>query len=330
MPSGSPGALIKPQTKPTPPTRPTPHAVWALCIPLVHAGLITSCAVVYLEIDHAWKWAPIAVLIGLTAWMNHVALTQLHEAAHGALSKHRLVNEIQGVLIGTLALTPLSIYRYVHARHHAHLGRERDPEFWPYNLPGSPRALRVGYALLELTVGWLFTPALYSVRSALSWSSIPARHRPRILLEWGVLVTAWAAILWVITVNAWWPVATVSFFAPAWLAGVLQTVRKFIEHLGMHGETIASMTRTVVYQRPVGKLASASQLHVDHHGTHHRHARIPYFDLPEHTPAVYGRERLFRSHLEACLDMLPHLLDPKVGPQWLRPAENEPQAQAKV
>jgi hypothetical protein len=88
----------------------------------------------------------------------------------------------------------------------------------------------------------------------------------------------------------------------------------------MHGETIASMTRTVVYRERFGRLASASQLHVDHHGTHHRHARIPYYDLPGHTHAVYGEERLFRSHLEACADMLPHLLDPKVGPQWVRAA----------
>ena len=306
---------------------PTPHAVWGACVPLVHAGLIAGTAAAFLLLAHPAKWILIVPLIGLTAWMNHVALTQLHEAAHGALAKNRVLNELQGVVIGTLALTPLSIYRYVHARHHAHLGRERDPEFWPYNLPCSPRPVRVLYAFLELAIGWVFTPTLYSVRSARSWSSVPARHRPRILIEWVALLAAWSAVLWVITVNGWWVVATVSFFAPAWLTGVLQTLRKFIEHLGMHGETIASMTRTVVYRKRIGRLASASQLHVDHHGTHHRHARIPYYDLPSHTPGVYGEERLFRSHLEACVDMLPHLLDPKVGPQWVRasaPSERAP------
>ncbi|MFM2159360.1 MAG: hypothetical protein RLZZ124_1834, partial [Cyanobacteriota bacterium] len=53
-----------------------------------------------------------------------IALTRLHESAHGMLSRSRALNEAQGILIGTLALTPLSVYRFVHARHHACLGRE--------------------------------------------------------------------------------------------------------------------------------------------------------------------------------------------------------------
>ena len=58
--------------------------------------------------------------------MNHAALTEMHEAGHATLwPGRRRLNELHGVAIGTVALIPLSVYRYVHARHHAHLGRAR-------------------------------------------------------------------------------------------------------------------------------------------------------------------------------------------------------------
>jgi len=304
---------------------PLGHRLWEVANPAVHGALMAATGVLWVQtapIDGggwarpAWVWLCLAPLWGAAVWMNHVALTRLHEAAHGALSPNRVLNELHGVLIGTASFIPLSVYRYVHARHHAHLGRERDPEFWPYNLPGAPRALRVGYAWLELLAGWLVTPLLYSVRTAMSWRSVPGRQHGRLLGEWAFLIAAWAAVLWAVVALGWWRGFVVVFAVPAWGAGVFQTVRKFTEHLGMHGETIASMTRTVAYRGAVGRLASASQFHVDHHGTHLRHARIPYYDLPRVTPEVYGRDRLFRTHLEAIADMAPHLLDPKVGPQW--------------
>lgn len=253
------------------------------------------------------------------AWLDHAALTRLHEAAHGMLSRWRWLNELQGVVIGTASLTPLSVYRYVHARHHAHLGRERDPEFWPYNIPGTPRWVRIVYAWSELSVGWLLTPVLYSLRTASSWKSVPRLQRRRLVAEWVILIGVWGSLLALIDNKGWWEAFLVVHLAPAWLAGTMQTIRKFTEHLGMFGEGIIGLTRTVSYRGTVGRAASASQLHVEHHATHHRYARIPYYALPEATEVVYADAtggRLFRNHFLAFLDMAPHLLNPKVGPQW--------------
>ena len=133
------------------------------------------------------------------------------------------------------------------------------------------------------------------------------------------MFVAWTSALTIVISNGWWTGFVVGFVVPAWAAGTVQTLRKFTEHLGMHGASILAMTRTVAYRGRVGRAASRSQLHVDHHGTHHRYARIPFTDLPEATEIVYGESEaspLFRSHLAAARDMLPHLLDPKVGPQW--------------
>ena len=283
---------------------------------LVHAAATIVCI-------WAWRegWWPLSIAMWpLIIWMNHASLTLLHEAGHGMLAPVRVLNELHGILIGTAALLPLSVYRYVHARHHAHLGRERDPEFWPYNLPGAPRALRLMYAWLELIAGWLVTPLLYSVHTAQSWRIVTRGQRGRILLEWAIIIVTWSALLLLINARGWWAEFTIGFLIPAWGAGTFQTIRKFTEHLGMHGDSIMTMTRTVVYQRLPGKAASRSQLHVDHHGTHHRYARIPYYDLPAATDIVYGGDNArhtFPSHLAAIRDMLPHLLDPKVGPQWI-------------
>jgi fatty acid desaturase len=220
-----------------------------------------------------------------------------------------------------VALTPLSVYRSVHARHHAHLGRERDPEFWPYNLPRAARWVRLVYAWSELAAGWLLTPVLYSVRTAASWGSVPRLQRRRLIAEWAVLIVAWGGLLVLVDAKGWWEGFVVTHLVPAWLAGTMQTIRKFTEHLGMFGEGIIAMTRTVAYRGQIGRAASASQLHVEHHATHHRHARIPYYVLPEATDLIDvegSGGRLFGNHVQAFLDMAPHLLDPRVGPQWRR------------
>ena len=267
---------------------------------------------------------PVTILIWIAiAWMGHAALSRLHESAHRMLYRSRVANELVGVLIGTLALTPLSVYRYVHTQHHKHLGREDDPEFWPYNLPTAARWRRLSYAWLELIVGWIFTPILYSWRTARAWKSLSQGLRRRLLLEWFFLLVVWSAALCLTQALHLWEWFCVGHLAPAWIAGSIQTLRKFTEHLGRFGMTIPDMTRTVIYQGPIGRAASASQLHVEHHGTHHRWPGIPYHRLPEATPIVYGSDwqrRTFPTHWAAICDMLPWLLNPCLGPQWREPS----------
>lgn len=236
----------------------------------VHVALVVVCVAASAE-----GWWPVSVLLWFAiAWMDHAALSRLHEAAHRMLFRSRIGNELTGVMIGTLALTPLSVYRHVHTQHHAHLGREKDPEFWPYNLPGSPRWLRLTYAWLELLAGWIFTPILYSVRTARAWPSMAPVRRGRLLWEWSVLVGFWCAILVAVERTDAWEWFLIGHLAPTWMAGTVQTIRKFTEHLGRFGETILDMTRSVVYSGRVGRAASGSQLHVEHHGAHHRWPRI--------------------------------------------------------
>jgi hypothetical protein len=104
------------------------------------------------------------------------------------------------------------------------------------------------------------------------------------------------------------------------ISGAMQTLNKFEQHLGLHGETVLGLTRTVVDRQKFGELISAAMLYNDYHGTHHRYAKIPYYHLPQATPYALSGARehcpVFPSIVSATVDMLHCLIDPKVGPQW--------------
>ena len=112
-----------------------------------------------------WLAAP---LVLISSHLMHGLLIGFHEASHGHLRKSRLLNEVDGIIIGIFGLTSFSLYRVVHQWHHAYLVSERDEEFWPFVHPRVPRGARVLAAVLELTMGLLFTPYLF-LRTFLRW-----------------------------------------------------------------------------------------------------------------------------------------------------------------
>jgi hypothetical protein len=104
------------------------------------------------------------------------------------------------------------------------------------------------------------------------------------------------------------------------ISGAMQTLNKFEQHLGLHGQTVLGLTRTVVDRHKFAEMISAAMLYNDYHGTHHRYAKIPYYHLPQATPYALSGAReycpVFPSIVSASIDMLHCLIDPQVGPQW--------------
>src|SRR5262249_10365005 len=86
-------------------------------------------------------------------------------------------------------------------------------------------------------------------------------------------------------------------------------------------QSVLGLTRTVIDQRPAGELVSATILYNDYHGTHHRYAKIPYYQLPNATPYTLSNASeecpVFPSVVSATSDMLRRWPAAKVGPQWL-------------
>lgn len=269
---------------------------------------------------NAGLW-PLTIVCWLfTAHIGHSKLIAFHEASHGTLNPNWRVNELQGIIFGTTIFVPLSVYRFVHGQHHAYIGTASDLELWPFVNPEVPRWQRILAAVGELVFGFFYTPVVF-LHGVLTARRIPAAQRRRIILEYAVCVVVWGALIALLTVMGWWKPFLIGYFVQALIAGNLQSLRKFTEHLGLLGDSILTNTRTVVDPSPVGHSLSLSMLHIDYHGTHHRFAKVPYYNLPEATPHVYdGREAavpIFTSYWSAMWDMARSLGNPRVGKQWL-------------
>jgi fatty acid desaturase len=308
----------------------------------IHATTRADIAQLH-EFEHwpaRWMWPMLVALLALQACAAHASqvcwplllllwpaisalmfifVLTFHDASHGRLYPLHWLNEAHGHLIGTFSFTPLAVYRYAHARHHAQLGREGDPELWPFNSPHVSRPLRVLAAAAEIFLGVVYTPLLF-LRSVLVGQLSP-RERRLILQGYIVCAAVWIAILTIVYDFDLWKFFLAASLVPMALSGMLQTLNKFEQHLGLHGETILGLTRTVVDQHPVTELVSAAMIFNDYHGTHHRYAKIPYYHLPHATPYTLASARehcpVFSSVVSATFDMLRCLADPKVGPQWL-------------
>ena len=297
-----------------------PHWVSRAAFPVLAVMFgFTQCALgcaVYRE-NH-WLAVP---LVLISSHLMHGMLVGFHEATHGLLRKNRLLNEIDGIIIGTLSLMSFSLYRAAHQLHHAHLATQRDEELWPFTDPKMPRGARIFAAVCELTMGLFFTPFLF-MRTFLRAGS-PIRNRKlrrRIWWEFALIAVVWTGIL---ATLGWWHAGQYFLWLhviPASLAANMQSVRKYIEHVGLTGSTINGSTRSVVARGWLGRLVSFTLLHEPFHGVHHRHSGLPHAELPRRANVLHPRaddERPpFRSYTRAFLDLVKNLPDPRVGAQW--------------
>ena len=126
------------------------------------------------EEQHCW---PMLLLIcPAISGLMFVFVLSFHDASHGRLYPLHWLNELHGHIVGTFSCVPLAVYRYAHARHHAQLGREGDPELWPFNSPRIARPLRIIAAAAEIFLGVVYTPLLF-LRSVLVGELTPRERR---------------------------------------------------------------------------------------------------------------------------------------------------------
>lgn len=268
--------------------------------------------------DNYWLAVP---LVLVSSHLMHGMLIGFHEASHGLLRKSRTLNEIDGVIIGGLSLMSFSLYRAAHQLHHAYLASERDEELWPFVHPEVPRWQRIGAAILELTMGLFFTPLLF-LRTFLRQGS-PIRNRKlrrRIWLEFGMTALGWTAILAATAVFDAWKYFLWLHVIPAWLAANMQSLRKYVEHVGLTGATVNGSTRSIVAEGWLANFLTFTLLHEPYHGVHHWRSGLPHPELPRHTqalePSVPEERPPFRTYTAALHDLLINLPDPRVGAQW--------------
>src|SRR6267142_727082 len=227
-------------------------------------------------------------------------------------------------LVLVASLMSFSLYRVVHQTHHAYLATERDYEFWPLSQTNMPRWIRCLAAFSELNLGLLYSPFLFLRAFLRSPSPVRSKRvRRRIWAELALTIVTWTLILWAIAAFGLWRYFIWMYLAPEVLAANLQNWRKYIEHVGMTGDTVNSSTRSIVANSWMGRLVAFTLLHEPFHGVHHQRAGLPHSVLPQHVeklqPKKPGDVAPFMSYRQALPDVIRSLANPRVGAQWRNP-----------
>jgi len=297
-----------------------PH--WALrsAFQLLVFGLVLAEVALAVAVHSGLIWLAVPLVL-VVSHLMHGVLIGLHEAAHGLLRKNRGFNEFDGVVIGTLSLMSFSLYRVVHQTHHAYLTTERDYEFWPLSQPSVPRWTRRLAAFFELNFGLFYSPFVFLRAFLCSPSPVRSKRvRQRIWAELALSIVTWILIVSAIAAFDLWKYFIWLYLAPALLAANLQSWRKYIEHVGMTGDTVNSSTRSIVAKSWLGRLVAFTLLHEPFHGVHHQRAGLPHSVLPQHVeklqPKKPGERTPYPSYRYALVELIRCLADPRVGPQW--------------
>ena len=286
---------------------------------LVFSAALTEIAL-GVAVWRGWIWLALPLVL-VTAHFMHGILVGFHEASHGLLRKSRRLNEFDGVLIGVFSFLPFSLYRAVHQMHHIHLARERDTELWPFVLPQVPRWARCGAALFELTLGLFYSPFLF-LRTFVGRTPIvrSRKVRRRIWIELVLTAVFWTLLLAAIAFFGVWRYFLWMYLVPAIIAGNLQSWRKYIEHVGLTGNTVNSSTRSIVPKSWFGSVFALTLLHEPYHGVHHQDAGLPHRVLPQFTsvlaPKTPDDVAPFMSYRQALPDLIRSLANPRAGSQW--------------
>jgi fatty acid desaturase len=277
-----------------------------------------------LSVASVFAWYAGYPLLMVAAWiaagfLGHAIPLASHDASHGTLHPSRKINEWLGIAIGTAILVPRSVYRYAHAQHHTHIGTEKDPELWPFTIPGTPLWVRRITAFVEIVFGFLYTPLLF-VRSVVVAENLPDEQRKLVKREYALIVAFWSLTVGVVAVTGVWTPFLVGVVGPWFVAGMFQSLNKYVEHMGMMGVGVVGNTRSVIPDSTVGRSLAEMWQNVAYHGTHHLYAKIPFYHLPDASEHVLGGKApegtLFSNYLSAFTAMLLTLKNPRVGAQW--------------
>ncbi len=263
----------------------------------------------------------IVPLIFVSSHFMHAMLIAFHEAAHGNLRKNKWHNEFDGQLVGMITLTPFTLYRALHQKHHVNLATEKDLELWPFVDPKQPLWWRRAAAFIELNFGFFYTPSLFW-RAFLQKPSLVSNKtvRKRIWRETIAMVVFWSVVLGLVAWFNVWNWFLVLYFIPAFIAGNMQSWRKYIEHVGLSGNSARSATRSVIVETAAGRFVALTLMHQPLHGVHHAKSSLPCDDLPARLdliePQDDGDTVPFPNYRSAFADLLRRLRDPRVGAQW--------------
>jgi fatty acid desaturase len=239
---------------------------------------------------------------GFTGFFYFSTLGSFHEAAHQTLFRSRGLNVWFGRAYGTMIGLPYTAYRTSHALHHANLLQPGDWEFWPYCDPGVSLRFRRVFVWVDLLLGPITGPYLFSRVYHSRSSPLPPRIRRVIAREYLASLAFWTALLVLVSQLGAWHKFLTYWIVPFWIAGSGFTFTKFMEHLGRSDGDAYQATRTVLPDSIPSALLARATLLISHLGLHHRYPHEPVALLHARSPGVHAAH--FTSHFAQALDTL--------------------------
>jgi fatty acid desaturase len=245
-----------------------------------------------------------------------------HESTHETLFKSPRANRWVGRLIGLMIAIPYTVYRETHRRHHACLNTAGDYELWPYSDPTTSLGFRRVFVWFDLIFGIVTAPHIYGRIYFSKDPKLKPEARGAIFFEYIATAIFGASIVLGLATfgNAngfdW------SQFDPVWLlpmllSPVVNTIRKFVEHLGLCSEEPLMGTRTIVGGSLLSRALRFLNFDIAVHGPHHRYPKARHFELAPRLQEYLQQNPdqevpVFRSYSSAVWDTLPYL--------WKNPA----------
>lgn len=259
-------------------------------------------------------WAVTGFWSIFTAYFLFCWTSCFHETVHQTLCHSKVVSAWVGRFLGTTMFVPYTCYRESHIRHHAYLNKPYDWELWPYASPLCSRTFRRLFAWFDLILSPIGGAIVYG--RIFFHEDSPLKNpaiRRTIRREYIACVVVWGTALALVQYFGVWAEFVRIWMVPLLITGVLQTGRKFTEHLGMSSFDPLLGTRTVLGTNWITRFCTFSNFDIFIHGPHHRHPRVAHNllgrkmgDYMEANPGTHYP--VYASYWQAAWSMIPFLV----------------------
>ena len=258
----------------------------------------------------------------------------LHEAVHHTLFKRVSMNVWFGRILGLIIGIPYTVYKESHRRHHAYLNTPADYELWPYSDPKRSLGFRRIFVWCDLFFGVFTAPYIYGRIYFRKDPRLSAKVRRVIFWEYVAQIPFWIVVLTAIYFLRSNADGTLIPFNPIWtlplvISPMINTARKFVEHIGLRSTDPFLGTRTILPGNLLSKTLSYFNFDIAVHGPHHRYPRSRHYELPvklKEYQAAHPGEKIpvYRSYTSAFFSLLPLLWTfPATGDSQVRPLQDD-------
>jgi fatty acid desaturase len=205
----------------------------------------------------------------LSCWRRRRCISLFtHEGVHGTLSSSREWNRWLSILCALPVLQNYSAYRVLHLRHHLHLGKEGDPDYYPNYTRWTWLQFLMHWG--RLLIGY---PAYIVAIPILGFRQGTASERRWISLEVGLLALGVTAV---VLSPIPWPLLLWGWLLPMAAINTLVNIRGMSQHTLLEHHTDPILGTRSILTNPVTAYFMCNE---NYHLEHHLFPGVPWYNL---------------------------------------------------